>query len=197
MTTRIVPQFNIHCNQFRDTATATVLQEAECWLWDLAEIDADTEADPSSWEYPAQSRAFVIAKLEEANQELARRERLRHRPGAPPWPKRWPDRREELSAIKQAISLPDFIERMGQTRLERRGRQLIGNCPLPGHDDRSPSFTVYPDGRGWWCFGCNRGGDIFSFSMHMMQTDSFSDVVNSLAAEAGIARAGKESVRGS
>ena len=32
-------------------------------------------------------------------------------------------------------------------------------CPLPGHDDRSPSFKVYREpGRGWYCFGCHRGG---------------------------------------
>lgn len=177
-----------HCNRFRDVATVTILEEAECWLWDLAEIDAD----PHSWEYPAQSRAFVIAKIEDANQELARRDRLRHRPGAPPWPERWPDRREELTTIKQAIDLPRFIEEMAQVRLEPRGRNLVGRCPLPGHDDRSPSFTVYPDGRGWWCFGCGKGGDVFSFSMFMLQTDRFGEVVDALAIEAGIARTGKE-----
>lgn len=32
-------------------------------------------------------------------------------------------------------------------------------CPLPGHDDRSPSFKVYSEpGRGWYCYGCHRGG---------------------------------------
>jgi len=38
-----------------------------------------------------------------------------------------------------------------------------GHCPLPDHEDSTPSFQVYrgPGGedRGWYCFGCGRGGD--------------------------------------
>jgi hypothetical protein len=36
-------------------------------------------------------------------------------------------------------------------------------CPIPGHEDRTPSFHVYPDSdRGWYCFGaCARGGSIY------------------------------------
>jgi hypothetical protein len=35
-------------------------------------------------------------------------------------------------------------------------------CPLPQHDDREPSFKVY--GTEWWCFGCNRGRDIYDLA---------------------------------
>ena len=36
-------------------------------------------------------------------------------------------------------------------------------CPLPGHDDRTPSFTVWAgDSYSWRCFGCGRGGDYFA-----------------------------------
>lgn len=33
-------------------------------------------------------------------------------------------------------------------------------CPLPDHQERTPSFTVDPDKNVWWCFGCLRGGDV-------------------------------------
>lgn len=43
------------------------------------------------------------------------------------------------------------------------GRKL--RCPLPNHDDGTPSFHVYetPE-RGWYCFGCHRGGTIFDLA---------------------------------
>lgn len=181
-----------HRNRYRDTATATILEEVEVSLWDLKELEADIAAAPGSWEYPDQSRAFIVTGLAEAEAELARRDRLRHRPGAPPWPDRWPDRREELAAIKAAIDFPRFIEEMGQTRLESRGRQLVGRCPLPGHADTTPSFTVHPEKHLFYCHGCHRGGDLFTFAMHMLGTDRFGEVVDALAIEAGIARASKK-----
>ena len=46
--------------------------------------------------------------------------------------------------------------------LTKRGNNLVACCPLPGHDDRSPSFVIFPNGR-WWCFGENIGGDAVDF----------------------------------
>lgn len=38
-------------------------------------------------------------------------------------------------------------------------------CPLPDHEDRTPSCCVYPTAeRGWWCFGCARGGRIYDLA---------------------------------
>jgi hypothetical protein len=38
-------------------------------------------------------------------------------------------------------------------------------CPLPDHEDRTPSFRAYEDAeRGWFCFGCARGGTIYDFA---------------------------------
>lgn len=38
-------------------------------------------------------------------------------------------------------------------------------CPLPGHRDRTPSFHVYAEAeRGWFCFGCGRGGGIYQLA---------------------------------
>lgn len=41
--------------------------------------------------------------------------------------------------------------------LHPRGGKHWARCPF--HADRTPSFAVYPDGRGWYCFACHRGGD--------------------------------------
>ena len=42
-------------------------------------------------------------------------------------------------------------------------------CPLPDHDDRTPSFKVYDDPeRGWYCFGCHRAGRIYEFGSALL-----------------------------
>ncbi len=51
--------------------------------------------------------------------------------------------------------LPEVASRY--TRLRRRGRLLVGRCPL--HHDTRPSFTVYPNGT-FFCFGCGQAGSV-------------------------------------
>jgi len=45
------------------------------------------------------------------------------------------------------------------TTLSKRGAEWVGRCPLPDHEDRTPSFTVNPEKNVWFCHGCVRGGD--------------------------------------
>lgn len=41
--------------------------------------------------------------------------------------------------------------------LRQRGGKYWTRCPF--HNEKTPSFAIYPDGRGWYCFSCHRGGD--------------------------------------
>jgi len=63
--------------------------------------------------------------------------------------------------LKKRIDLAEFAR--SYTRLRPCGRQLIGLCPF--HSERHPSFYVHRERRIWFCFGCNRGGDVFDFVM--------------------------------
>ncbi len=45
------------------------------------------------------------------------------------------------------------------TDLQPFGNALRGRCPHPDHEDKEPSFCVYPDGR-FHCYGCGRRGDV-------------------------------------
>ena len=63
--------------------------------------------------------------------------------------------REEVRAANPMV---DVAARY--TTLQRRGHAFWGLCPL--HKETQPSFVVYPPDR-WWCYGCNRGGDVFDF----------------------------------
>jgi hypothetical protein len=69
--------------------------------------------------------------------------------------------------LKEHIDLAEFAR--GYTRLHRSGRQLVGLCPL--HSERHPSFYVHPERQIWFCFGCNRGGDVFDFVMRVVGCD--------------------------
>lgn len=73
-----------------------------------------------------------------------------------------------LAAVP-TIVLADHLCGPGQMR--RIGDRWTARCPLPGHDERTPSFTVYPGDRGWWCFGCNRGGDVVNLAVLAWEID--------------------------
>lgn len=49
------------------------------------------------------------------------------------------------------------VARSAGLELRQRGGKQWACCPF--HNERTPSFAVYPDGRRWYCFSCHRGGD--------------------------------------
>ncbi len=67
--------------------------------------------------------------------------------------------------------------------LKRRGSNLVGLCPF--HNEKTPSFTVYPENGSYYCFGCGKGGDIITFTMQMENLD-YIDAIRKLAEKAGL-----------
>jgi hypothetical protein len=70
--------------------------------------------------------------------------------------------RIDFEKIKQDNPVEDVAGRYTELRLN--AGKWKGKCPLPDHEDDSPSFWVYPETRSWYCFGCNRGGDVIDFA---------------------------------
>jgi len=77
--------------------------------------------------------------------------------------------------IEEALEYP--IENLIDQKLKRVGKNLKGLCPL--HQEKSPSFYVYPETNSFYCFGCNKGGNIINF-MEMKYGYSFRQSVEYL-----------------
>jgi len=86
----------------------------------------------------------------------------------------------DLSDAKEEVKkAADIIEIIGQhVQLKKRGQNYVGLCPF--HSERSPSFTVNQDKQIYHCFGCGRGGDVFTFWMDYHNL-SFSQSLKDLA----------------
>jgi DNA primase len=63
-----------------------------------------------------------------------------------------------FETIREQVGVIELAER--STKLKRVGSVMKGHCPLPGHDDSTPSFCVYDD--HVHCFGCRFHGDVIS-----------------------------------
>jgi DNA primase len=90
-----------------------------------------------------------------------------------------PDSRDR---VREAI---DFVELVGtRTELRRAGpRSYEGLCPF--HDERSPSFSVEPLEKVYYCFGCQASGDVFTFVQETEGVD-FKGALELLADRAGV-----------
>ena len=67
----------------------------------------------------------------------------------------------EVARIKTSISIEEIVRQY--VPLHWVGRNLVGKCPF--HDDRTPSFVVYPETHSFYCFGCRAHGDVLTFLM--------------------------------
>lgn len=65
--------------------------------------------------------------------------------------------------IQAARDVP--IEDILHQQFRHSGNTLTGLCPF--HDERSPSFHIYPKENRGWCFGCNQGGDVIDITMKL------------------------------
>ncbi|MBA2489692.1 MAG: DNA primase [Chloroflexi bacterium] len=83
--------------------------------------------------------------------------------------------------IKQKLDLAELIGE--SVDLRKSGASFKGLCPF--HGEKTPSFYVTPARETWKCFGCGRGGDIFSFAMER-EGLTFPDALRRLAARAGV-----------
>ena len=86
--------------------------------------------------------------------------------------------------IDEIVFRNDIVEVVGSyVTLKRAGSNFSGLCPF--HNEKTPSFTVFPATKSCYCFGCGSGGDVITFIMRTENLD-YVEALEFLAARAGI-----------
>jgi len=91
-----------------------------------------------------------------------------------------------MTVVDEVKSRLDIVEIVSNyVTLDRSGRRFKAPCPF--HQEKTPSFMVYPDRQSWHCYGaCASGGDVFSFVMRAENLD-FAETLRRLSQQAGVA----------
>lgn len=89
---------------------------------------------------------------------------------------------EIIDEIRDRADIVDVVSQYVEMR--RVGANFSGLCPF--HEERSPSFTVSPDKQIFHCFGCGRGGNVFTFLIEI-EGISFPEAVRTLGRQYGVA----------
>ena len=90
----------------------------------------------------------------------------------------------EREIIDEIVFRNDIVDVVGSyVTLKRAGSNFNGLCPF--HNEKTPSFTVFPATKSCYCFGCGSGGDVITFIMRVENLD-YVDALEFLASRAGI-----------
>lgn len=86
-----------------------------------------------------------------------------------------------IQELQEKVDIESVIS--SSITLKRRGKTLVGLCPF--HNEKTPSFTVYPESNSFYCYGCGAGGDVITFVRRMENLD-YIEAVKSVAQMAGM-----------
>ncbi len=86
-----------------------------------------------------------------------------------------------IDEIRNASDIVDVIS--PHVPLKKRGKNYTGLCPF--HQEKTPSFSVSAEKQMFYCFGCGKGGNVFTFVMEHDKV-SFVEAARTLAKRAGI-----------
>ncbi len=90
-------------------------------------------------------------------------------------------KQDAVQEIKDRLDLADLVSE--HLRLQKAGRDLKGLCPF--HQEKTPSLYVSPEKQLWHCYGCQRGGDHFTFIQEIEHVD-FLGALRLLAEKTGV-----------
>jgi DNA primase len=98
--------------------------------------------------------------------------------------------RKCCEAIRDAVPIEEVARRY--TALEPFGGKawFTGRCPLPDHEDKTPSFYIYPPGL-YHCYGCGRNGDVVDLEFFCGDYGELWEAMIALAVEYGVELPGR------
>lgn len=173
-----------HALALQNIGLCDLIAEIESARWLALDVAGDRR--------PGGDRAVAEIQLEALVTEWERRKRLWERstddPLRPAWPRRGSDLNARIAAVKAIWPIERFCRELLCCDLRPCGRdRLRARCPLPGHEDRTPSFVVYLATDSAWCHGCQRGGDVADLTGYVFGLERFYDRLERLERESGIA----------
>lgn len=86
-----------------------------------------------------------------------------------------------ISELKFRCPIDEVIG--NHIQIKRAGNRYVACCPF--HNEKTPSFTIFPDTSSYYCFGCGAGGDAITFTMNYKNLD-YKEAVLELASKAGL-----------
>jgi DNA primase len=89
--------------------------------------------------------------------------------------------RDDIDKVRQSTNLVELVGAV--TKVKRSGRSYMAICPF--HQEKSPSMSIDPARGLYHCFGCQKGGDVFTFLEETQGLD-FNEAVEELARRAGL-----------
>ncbi len=101
--------------------------------------------------------------------------------------------RQDLEKVKAELTTEEYLRSRG-VELKRDGLRLVACCPIPGHEDKTPSFHVWTETGRWHCFGaCSRGGDLLDAFMLIegWPEDAYGEALAALAERYGVELPGR------
>lgn len=88
---------------------------------------------------------------------------------------------DQVAQVREKIDIVSLLSEF--LPLKKAGRNFKTNCPF--HGEKTPSFVISPERQIWHCFGCNLGGDVFTFLMQYERLE-FPEALRMLAQRAGV-----------
>jgi DNA primase len=88
---------------------------------------------------------------------------------------------DTIERVKEAADIVEIVS--AHTDLRRQGERFTGLCPF--HEERTPSFSVDPREKLYYCFGCEAGGDVFRF-VQEREGLGFAEAVEALGERYGV-----------
>jgi DNA primase len=88
---------------------------------------------------------------------------------------------DQVAQVRERIDIVELLSEF--LTVKKAGRNFKAVCPF--HNEKSPSFVISPERQIWHCFGCSKGGDVFTFLMDYEHLE-FPEALRLLAKRAGI-----------
>lgn len=126
------------------------------------ELDALNEG---SWFFEILAKKLLMPRLLEIENHIFRLKRLAAFLDGDMFTNRWTDDFNERR--DRAKSYPIYEIARSRVDLKPRGKNYVGRCPFPCHEDKTPSFYLYTETNSFFCFGCNMGGDVITLTMEL------------------------------